>query len=176
MTSRGLVGLVYLLLAGEVGAQQNLSFETLDEGSPVGWRIGAVGYTASIDTSNARDGARSLRMRYVGPGVPELEVYGIAAQTVEIARPSGAPIRLSGYVRTESIYEGYAALWLRVEGPNRYVFVAEEPVTGTTEWTRYEIAAPPSPGPVTITFGALFPGSGTAWFDAFRLQSPPDTR
>lgn len=176
MTARELFGLVFLLLAGEVGAQQNLSFETLDDGSPVGWRIGAVGYATSIDTSNASDGARSLRMSYVGPGVPELEVYGIAAQTVELARPRGAPIRLSGYLRTESVNEGYAALWLRVEGPNRYVFVAEEPIIGTTEWTRYEIAAPPSPGPVTITFGALFPGSGTAWFDAFKLEASPDTR
>jgi hypothetical protein len=43
-------------------------------------------------------------------------------------------------------------------------------VPGTTDWKRFEINLPVAAGAININFGALFSGSGTAWFDGLLVE------
>lgn len=42
--------------------------------------------------------------------------------------------------------------------------------TGTTRWTLYEFELPVGKTASNINFGLLFTGTGTAWFDAMKVE------
>src|SRR5262249_5518051 len=43
-------------------------------------------------------------------------------------------------------------------------------VTGTTDWKRYDIELPVAAEATNINFGAIFQGTGTAWFDGLSVE------
>ena len=168
-----IVALLLMALPFAVGtavAQENPSFELIEPGSsqPAEWYTGGEAFEIAVDSATAYEGARSLRMKRVALGG-----FGVATQTVAPDTFAGERARLSGYIRTEAVEEGYAGFWVRVDGAERRLALdnmSGRGATETTPWTRYEIEVPVPQEAERIIFGALMPGAGTAWFDALELE------
>ena len=173
-------------LAGQAAAAEagflNLGFEHgAPGGPPREWYAGGDGYEAGLVTDGAHGGTSCLRLA----AVAAKRTFGVATAGFPVADATGRTATLSGWIRTSGITEGYAGLWWRVDGPDRKTLAFDNmharPITGDTEWTRYEISLPVAAEAVNINFGCLLTGNGTAWFDDLAVtldgvpyeQAPP---
>jgi hypothetical protein len=186
--ARGAVATCWLAAIVAAGvpshAQENLSFELVEPtgAEPVGWTLprGADGrgYAVGVDAAIARDGARSLRIAHLDGGGIARVTQGVPAAGITQHGLPANRVRLSGYLRTENVAAGDAALWLRVDGPGGFLVVDSRGAAATesdsdpgAQWTRYEIQAPIPDDTREIAFGALLRGGGTAWFDALEIDA-----
>jgi len=118
--------------------------------------------------------------------------FGVMTGRFPVQDAAGKTVRVSVYIKTENVQNGYAGLWWRVDGPghgnNRPTlafdnsqarFINGQPgtgdgtirgATGTTPWTRYEIELPVDATATNINFGVLLTGTGTAWVDAMKVE------
>jgi erythromycin esterase-like protein len=99
--------------------------------------------------------------------------FGVALGTFPVSRAAGKKVRYSGYIKTDGVTRGSAELWWRVDGPAGVLALdnmQSRGVTGTTEWAKYTIELPVDANAKNITFGALFTGNGTAWFDGLTIE------
>ena len=139
---------------------------------PERWYTGGQGYTASLDTVAPYAGARSLRIQPTG--TPPANGFGSATMTIPASAVAGKTVRLRAYIRTEGIERGYAGLWMRIDGAGGKVSAFDNMgahgVHGTTPWTQYEITLNADTATTGIVIGAIHPGDGTAWYDAFSLE------
>jgi erythromycin esterase-like protein len=103
---------------------------------------------------------------------------GIVAAEVAIRGSRRSFLRLSGYIKSERIFRGYAGLWCRVDGRDEqgrrrvlgFAEMSQRGVHGTTPWTRYGVALDLPAGAESVHFGVVHTGDGTAWFDALQLE------
>jgi len=99
--------------------------------------------------------------------------FGVATTTFPVKAAAGKRVRFSGYIKTEDVTTGYAGLWWRVDGQAgalAFDNMQNRGVKGTTDWKRYDIELSVPAHATNINFGALFPGSGTAWFDGLSVE------
>jgi erythromycin esterase-like protein len=100
--------------------------------------------------------------------------FGLAVGSFPVEAAAGKRIRFSGYIRTEAIADGHAALWWRADGDAGRTLAFDNMQTraprGTTDWTRYEIDLAVPADVRNINFGVLMPGRGTAWFDDLAVE------
>jgi hypothetical protein len=136
---------------------------------PRSWSTSGQGtFEIAWDRAVRRRGARSLRIGPVSPGG-----VATATQSVPACPLRGRVIHLTGWMRLEAVDTGYAALWLRQEGPGGRTISLDSSrrLNRTRAWGRWEIVAEVAPDAERIYFGATKLGSGTAWFDDFTLAS-----
>ena len=148
----------------------DLDFES---SSPIGFYTGGNGYQVKLDKRFSQSGKQSLLMRYAPP--PPIANGGataIAEFPADIA--IGKRVRLSGYIKTREVSQGWAGLWLRIDGPSGAMLafdnMEDRGATGTTDWERYEVELPVPAGAKRIVYGALFPANGTGWFDSLKVE------
>jgi hypothetical protein len=141
-------------------------------GDPEGWftfqHAGDKSYLFTLDTTQPRSGARSLRIDNTGP-----EPYGSVAQAIEAAPHAGKVARYSAWLRTRDVSETGAVLTLvamQSGVPMAQNFMADKPVRGTTGWTRYTIVLPIEKGAERIEVGAMMQGKGSLWLDDAELE------
>ena len=153
----------------------NLGFERIGlvaPDKPRGWLTTAPGFEVAIDSVGAQSGARSVRSR-ASRATPAGAVAELRS-LVPLASVAGRTARLAGYIRTADVERGYASLWIRAvdrSGKTRAVdSMTTRRISGTTPWTRVEVSVPMDSATVSVAFGALHAGSGTAWFDSFALD------
>lgn len=153
----------------------NFTFErisTIGAARPLLWMTGGNGFNISLDSIAPHSGRYSLRIQANTPYAPN--AFGVASQTIPTTTVAGRTVRLSGYVRTENIQNGYAGLWIRadrVSGPTIAVEnMSKTGPRGTTPWTKYEISMVMDSATSSIAFGVLLPGDGTAWFDSLSMS------
>lgn len=99
--------------------------------------------------------------------------FGVATTTFPVKDAAGKHVRFSDYIKTEGVTTGYAGLWWRVDGKSGMLAfdnMQNRGVTGTTDWKQYDIELPVAADAMNINFGALFPGTGTAWFDGLSVE------
>lgn len=99
--------------------------------------------------------------------------FGVATATFPVKVAAGKRVRFSGYIKTEDVTNGYAGLWWIVDGSSGTLAgdnMQNRGVTGTTDWKRYEIELPIAADARSISFGAILPGNGTAWFDRLSVE------
>ena len=88
-------------------------------------------------------------------------------------RFEGRKLELRGYMKTQNVADGYAGLWMRLDGRNGTLAIdnmENRKVNGTTNWKQYVIELTYDPSAVrTIYIGGLLVGKGKAWFDGFEL-------
>jgi erythromycin esterase-like protein len=99
--------------------------------------------------------------------------FGVATATLPAKEAAGKRIRFSGHIKTDGVKDGYAGFWCRVDGATgvtAFDNMQDRGVTGTTDWKRYVIELPVAADAKSIYFGAIFPGSGTAWFDGLSIE------
>jgi len=148
----------------------NLNFEQafLNE-TPQFWIVFGDGYELKVDSSEAYSGKKSLRIRFID-GVD----FAASRSSFPLGDALGKTLRFSGYIKTENIDAGWAGLWMRVDGPDGVVLAFDNmnnrPIVGTTDWQEYTIELEIDAAAISIRFGALLTGRGTAWFDAFSFK------
>ena len=100
--------------------------------------------------------------------------FGVGTATFPVSVAAGKHITYSGYIRSDSITQGWAGLWWRVDGQRGKTLafdnMQDRGAKGTTPWTRYEISIDVPMTAQNINFGLLHSGNGTAWFDSLQVQ------
>ena len=99
--------------------------------------------------------------------------FGVATATIPTEVIRGKKVHLSGYVKTQDITKGYAGLWMRVDGPSAVAAfdnMGNRGITGTTDWTKYDIELAAPWDAKHINFGGILTGDGTAWIDGLTLE------
>jgi C-terminal processing protease CtpA/Prc len=178
-----LLSLLALACALRAGAQENLDFEFVEDGELVSWRVrGHFRHEGTVDEMLFHGGDRSLRLSFLRQDPEHPRSFGVATQSIPAADFIGGLVSIDGFIRTDRVEDGYAGLWVRIDGADgpRYVEnMWDRPVDGTRDWQRYEIRAPVTVDAHRILFGAIFTGEGSAWFDDFTVTridpsaSPP---
>jgi erythromycin esterase-like protein len=105
---------------------------------------------------------------------PVQPTFGVATTSLPLRVAAGKHVVFSGFIKTQAITQGYAGLWLRVDGkepgrPLAFDNMQSRGARETTAWTRYEIAVDVPADATNINLGALHPGTGTAWFDSLQI-------
>ncbi|HEY3703513.1 MAG TPA: erythromycin esterase family protein [Terracidiphilus sp.] len=104
---------------------------------------------------------------------PPQNSFAVATSKLPGDVVAGKHVTIAGFLRSEDIADGYASLWMRADGPNRqplgFKNQEDKTIRGTTPWKRYEISLDVPADAVTVFFGALQSGSGSAWLDAMEI-------
>lgn len=160
---RGVRLLLVFVFIGAVVAQAQV---------PPGWSVAGSSpqdYDFSLDSSTPPNGRSALIA--AKPGV-SLRGFGTLMQLISAENYHGQHVRLSGYLKTEDATR--AQLWMRVDGPDRKVLsfdnMDSRPITGTSDWGRYEIVLDVPTDSVDIAFGFLLIQGGKVWGHDFGLE------
>lgn len=168
--------------ADELSRERSRGWYLSGKGTPSGG--GGRGYELEAVSTDAKSGRHSLRMRSTGEG--QEGQFGVFTQHLPAPVAIGKRVRIGGQIKTEGITKGYAGLWCRIDGrgskslgfDNMAVRHGADGVStkddrgvrGTTPWTHYQVEVEVEPGAVSIVFGGLMNGDGTAWFDEFTIE------
>jgi len=156
---------LFLALASSAVAQAR-------DGGATRWSVtgsAPVDFHVAVDSVVAHSGRASMRI------VAEHEPGGFATLITSLpAAPyAGQRVRLSAYLRTESLSGAGAALWLRADGSAAgSAFVTTQgrrAIVGTTPWSEVAVELDVPPDAATLVLGALSSAKGTLWADDFRL-------
>ncbi|GAB2773830.1 C-terminal processing protease CtpA/Prc [Hymenobacter luteus] len=158
--------------AQRVGSNLNLDVEQVNPEThlPVGWWAPTDnGYTVTADSLVKHHGRYALRIQ--STGTKKEGGFGVASTRLPI-NFQGKTMTLSGFIKTENVQNGYAGLWLRVDGPQGTLQLdnmSKQNVRGTTEWQAYSITLPLHEAAESVVLGGLLPGTGTMWLDQLEL-------
>ena len=163
-------------LASSLLAQSdfNLSFEKISAGKPDLWTIsadqlGGSGYLVEIDSSIYVDGNNSLKLSF--DSTASNPSFGAAFVSFP-AQYEGKKITLLGNIKTKDVEDGFAGLWLRIDGRNEtleFNNMADRGITGTLDWNEYSITLPLPEDAHKIYVGGLLTGKGEMWMDDLKI-------
>lgn len=141
---------------------------------PIGWRARGPNpqdYEVSLDTKVYHGGKASGYIKSRGSATAD--GYGTLMQPMKADNYLGKRVRLSGYIKGSNV-EGTAQLWMRVEDKQRVLLsfdnMDNRPITGTTDWKKYEIVLDVPENSLGIAFGLLLSGQGQVWIDDLELK------
>jgi erythromycin esterase len=156
----------------------NLDFERVAEDGkrPMCWGVWGLGYKIEVDPVIKYSGKYSLFMEKSKYSEGS---YGCCLATLPISMIKKEKIIFKGYIKTLNVNVGYAGLWIRIDGKEKsgqkeilgFDNMRERGIKGTTDWIEVTIELHNDPDAQSIAFGAIFSGSGMAWFDSFTLTS-----
>jgi C-terminal processing protease CtpA/Prc len=149
----------------------NLGFEKYAEGAPLPdkWQMWGTGYTAKVDKAEKKSGEVSV---LVEPGAKlDENTFGAVAYPIS-ANYAGKEIELRGSLKYQDVADGYAGLFLRVDGNGgvlQFDNMRDRGLTGSADWTQQSIKLPLPEGAATIYVGALLTGKGKMWVDDLQV-------
>ncbi|RKE52297.1 erythromycin esterase family protein [Sphingobacterium detergens] len=173
--SKILIAFTSLCLSSIVGfaqKSQNLSFELKNYNTslPKYWIVGGKGFSYLLDSVENHAGKYSLKMEKTGDLNGD---FGVYTGTLPIETYAGKSVEYRGWVKTKGVKNGYAGLWLRVDGENGATLgfdnMEDRGLKGDNNWTQVSIKMDVNKDAKNIIFGGLFPGEGTVWFDDLEL-------
>jgi len=144
----------------------NLDFEQIDNGYPMDWdKFGNEIYEVYSDSSHSKNGKFSAVIENT-----EIDSGFEALSLILPHNYIGKSIRLTGYIKTENITEGYAALFMQIDPDIAFDSMGDRGVKGTTDWKEYEITLSLNPQKTSrIRVGGLLVGKGKMWLDNLRI-------
>lgn len=144
----------------------NLDFEQHRNGFPEQWTaFGGKEYKIYVDSVHKKSGKFSAVIENTG-GKKEYRALSITLP----ANYEGKSIRLSGYIKTVDVTEGYAGLWIRIDPKIGFDNMSDKGVKGTTDWSHFEINMQLKPNETQqIVVGGLLVGKGKMWLDDFNI-------
>lgn len=145
----------------------NLDFEEHINGFPTIWKaMENSSYKVYVDSINKINGKLSVVIEHINGDVD--------FESLSITLPNnyeGKTIRLSGFIKTENVTEGYAGLWMRIDPEIAFDNMSRRGITGTTDWKPFEITLPLKPKDTErIIFGGMLVGKGKMWIDGIKLS------
>jgi len=144
----------------------NLDFEQHRSGFPSQWTtFGDAAYKFYVDSVHKKSGKFSAVIEHTG----SKKNFGALSITLP-ANYEGKSIRLSGFIKTENVSEGYAGLWIRIDPQIGFDNMSNRGVTGTADWAPFEINLPLNPKETKqIVLGGLLVGKGKMWLDDLKI-------
>lgn len=140
---------------------------------PPGWIAAGdapTNYVFTVDTATPVSGSKSASI--TAKPTATSNGFGTLMQMIAADDYRGSRLRLSGYLRTANADR--SQMWMRVDGPNHEVLAFDNmdsrPVTGTTQWRRYDIVLDVPQSSVDFAFGFLLAGGGKVWGADFQLE------
>lgn len=99
--------------------------------------------------------------------------YDVLSQMIRADDYRGKRLRLSGYIKANQV-GGWAGLWMNIASSSYQLLgldnMQNRPITGTTDWQKYEIVLDIPEDGATIGFGVLLQGEGEIWLDDVNLE------
>lgn len=97
------------------------------------------------------------------------------AQSISAVAYRGRRVRMTGFVRVDSVTGPGAGLWLRIDGPRGTLGFDNmiefgRPIVGTRDWTTYSVVLDVPVSAVGVTAGMLLQGRGTVRVDDVRIE------
>jgi hypothetical protein len=140
---------------------------------PTGWNVAG---SAPKDYEFSRDGSTAASGHFsalIASKVGEASNgFGTLMQTIAADNYRASRVRLSGFLKTQDA--GRAQMWMRVDGSDKNVLSFDNmdarPVTGTTDWTRYDIVLDVPSESIGIAFGFFLAQGGKVWGDNFKIE------
>jgi len=112
------------------------------------------------------------RAAYIG-AKPQPQGFGTLMQMVKADSFRGTRQMLTGRICSADVAE-WAGLWMRVDGVGGAILgfdnMQSRPISGTTDWTEYQVVVDVPVGAVHLAFGVLLAGSGSVWIGEVRLD------
>ena len=143
---------------------------------PNGWLLRGAApqlYVTGTDRAVKHSGTGAAYIKARSTSTDE-QSWATLLQSVKADEFRGKRVRLSGHVKTEGVR---AQLWLRIDGASDALGMDnmdERPITGTTDWSRYDIVMDVPAAAAGIAFGLMVGGGGTAWLDDVTLEVVSD--
>jgi erythromycin esterase-like protein len=126
-------------------------------------------FLEDVDPDRAHAVAFTFKRMKSPPGV-----FCTLTQSFPAAAARGKRLRFSGFIKTENLENGRAALWGRADGPDGHTLVIDNmhgrSPSGTTDWKEYEIGLDVPEEAVGIVLGFMHTGQGRAWFDDLQVE------
>lgn len=144
----------------------NLDFEETAGNDPVQWEyFGEVGEYEVAGSDLAHGGKRSATIKHVAGE------DGFRAWSNRVAvRITGKKVKLTGWLKTENVSDGFAGLWMRIDPQAGFDNMEDKALTGTRDWTKFEIELDLEDEKAEfIVFGGLLVGKGQIWIDDLEL-------
>lgn len=148
----------------------NLDFENVEVNAtlPAGWEVWGKGYTVITDGSTYKSGSRSVMIK---PPLDGKGSFGAAAYSLP-ALYKGKTIELKGYIKFKDVADGFAGLFMRIDGDEgvlEFDNMQKQNLTGTADWKEYTIKLLLPTDAKKIYVGTLLTGKGTLWADDFSV-------
>lgn len=123
----------------------------------------------SIDSAVACLGRKSLRATYA-----DSADFASGATRIPLSGKTPDSVGVRGFIKSEDVTLRWAGLFLGVYGNSTRPLAFDNMIGGagahgTSDWTQYEIRLPVADEAVSVTYGVIHAGHGTAWFDAVEL-------
>jgi C-terminal processing protease CtpA/Prc len=149
----------------------NFGFEKVTPGAklPDGWSVFGSGYDLKIDEAERKSGKYSVLIQ--SPAVIPANAFGSTSFTAP-ANYQGKEIELRGFLKLKDVADGFAGLFLRIDGDGGVLGfdnMQSRGLAGSKDWTEYSIKLPFPEDGTRIVFGALLTGKGQVWVDDFQI-------
>ncbi|GCE18236.1 erythromycin esterase family protein [Dictyobacter kobayashii] len=128
------------------------------------------GHECGVETTMAHSGEACA---YLKSSEEDSLVFSTVHQMIGSSAYSNQRLRFSAYVKAKQVQKA-AGLWMRIEGPRgplRFDGMYNRSITGTSDWTRYEIVLDVPEDCTQIVFGLHLSGRGQVWLDDVELAS-----
>ena len=141
---------------------RNLDFENVENGKAIDWQnFGKGEYILKVDTIVSQNGKNSGLIEFKD-GTPNFKAWAYNIPAIY----QGKKIKLTGYIKTENVTDGYAGLWMRIDPSVGFDNMNNRGVKGTTDWKKYKIELDLKPSQAKkIVVGGLLVGKGKMWID-----------
>lgn len=134
-----------------------------------GW-FGANGNSHfEADDTVAHSGARSLRLVFRPP-------FSGVVQVLDATPYRGQRVVIRAMLRSQDLGKGTSGLWIRADDTSgkgvAFAHSYQQPLDGTRDWTRREIALAVPADAGQLMFGAIIGAEGGLWIDDVTLSAP----
>lgn len=149
----------------------NFDFEkvTPNQNLPDKWARFSGGYNLKIDTTEKKSGNNSVLIE--PPPVKAENTFGSIVYTLP-ATYQGKEIELRGFMKYKDVSDGFAGLWMRIDGESgmlQFDNMQSRGLSGSADWTQYSIKLPIPEDGNKILIGALLTGKGQLWVDDLQV-------
>lgn len=147
----------------------NLDYENTVEKTklPASANVWGKDYRVVTDATISHKGKKSVLIQKEGDNAD----FGCIATQIP-AVYEGKTIILTGWLKLEGVTDGFAGLFLRIDGADdilEFDNMEEQGISGTANWKKYQIELPLPKEARTIYVGALNSGSGKLWVDDLKI-------
>lgn len=143
---------------------------------PADWSVfRVVGYATALDQSEKHSGNASFKISNADSTVRGYQTF---SQVVPIEVESLKKISVTVYIKTKAV-KGEVATWCQLWDKNdkqigfQNLAMQRARVPATSEWTKYTLNLVVDKAIKKLFFGAYLAGTGSVWFDDFKLEDVP---
>lgn len=146
---------------------------------PEGWvKAGSApeSYDMGIDKGAGQNGKNAATIKSIDK---KIKGFGTLMQKCLPDNYLGKRVRMTGYLKTKDVSD-WTGFWFRIDDQkgsheslgfdNMHDGKKDRSITGTTDWTKYEIVLDVPLCASSFAYGALLSGTGQIWFDNITFE------